>query len=504
MQTSFTTLPPEILLKIVSLLELHDVARIRQSCKRLQEIAQDKSIWGSLLANQRSNYPIPPWLDFSKSPASLRSISQVDLERAVVTIQRVARAWRRKRPTPLRVQPRLGDMLLTLEMFLDRWLLVVYAEGLICLWDTASKSMLPLGTSGTTSRAKFCARLVDENEDRQTRWTSCAAQLSDDSQKLVILCNIDPLPTPSCRVYEISLKANASSKLIATVRLPEQEIIRAISFTDKMLILSRGSAINFVDINNKPRRNLTWNAAIDIRMFSRHIFVFKSRSIEVHDMDSLIGSSQREFTAIPIAKHFFQNTTYREVKFSDSSISTGEQLDISFQAFAYDVLQGLFNYSIHFQARPDHPPDFTVALVNIYPLASHVVPQFSHLLPSDVNLLTPSPTPVDTVRRAFRPTNPSSRGFISAYTIGSQAKRAVWAERVRGSTLREIQVWDRSETVNVDGDFQQPGEIERIPVHSLPSPDLREDITRCALSESTGLIVLGNRAGELFLLDVDL
>lgn len=59
-----------------------------------------------------------------------------------------------------------------------------------------------------------------------------------------------------CKVYEVALGPGASFKLVAAVRLPTAEIIRSISFSDNMLVLSRGSAINLIDITKKPRRNL--------------------------------------------------------------------------------------------------------------------------------------------------------------------------------------------------------------------------------------------------------
>lgn len=86
----------------------------------------------------------------------------------------------------------MGDMLFMLEMFLDRWLLVIYAEGLVYLWDTMSDPMAPPGRLGTTSRARICAKLSDEDKDRQARWTSCAARVTDDGQKLVVLLNMKP------------------------------------------------------------------------------------------------------------------------------------------------------------------------------------------------------------------------------------------------------------------------------------------------------------------------
>lgn len=208
-------------------------------------------------------------------------------------------------------------------------------------------------------------------------------------------------------------------------------------------------------------------------MFNRYLFVFKARSIEVHNMDRLLETTQREFTAIPFAKHFFQNTTFRDVKFSTPTITLDNQLEIKFQVFAYDVLQGLFNFAIHLQVHPEHPPLFSVTLLNIYALTNHVVSQFARLL-SDPDLLTPSPTPTNETRSPFRQTNLSSRGFVSAYAVGPRAKRAVWVERIRGSTLREVQIWsDTGMSADEEATNGPPGEIERVAVHRINSPDLR-------------------------------
>lgn len=479
-------------------------------------ISQDRSVWDALLAKQRLKYPVPPWLN----PASSSSVplSSVDLERAVLATHRVAQAWPQARPVPFRVQPRQGDMLLWLEIFIDRWLLVVYAEGLAYLWDTVSDPMAPPGSLSTNSRIRICAKLVDEHENR-ARWTSCAAQVSDGGEKLIVLLNMRPTTKPYCCVYEVALKANSSFKLLTSVRLNEPEIIRTISFHDNILLLSRGSAINLVDISNKPSRDILvlspysddledmWNATLELRVFHRYVFVFKARSFEVHSLDSLLNTTQHEITATPISQHLFQNTTFREVKVSNPTqptVAVGDIFDIQFQVFAYDVLQGLFHYSIRFQALPEQPPHFTITLPGIYPLTAQLASHYSRLLP-EPDLLTPSPTPTNEARHAFRSVmNPSSRGFVSAYAVGSQGRRAVWVERIRGSTTREVHVWSRPGTTDdetIPG--EPPKEIERIPVFSIASPDLREDITRCALSESMGLIVLGNRAGELFMLDVD-
>lgn len=225
-----------------------------------------------------------------------------------------------------------------------------------------------------------------------------------------------------------------------------------------------------------PHISHQWNGTIEVRVFHRYLFAFKARSIEVHAMDSLLGTTQCEFTAIPVAKRFFQNTTFRDIRISTpvTPVTTaGDQIETKFQIFAYDVLQGLFNYAIHFQTQPDQLPLFTVVLLNIYPLSNHVVPQFARLLP-DLDSHTPSPTPTNETRSAFRQVNLSSRGFLSAHAIGPQAKRAVWVERVRGDTTREVQVWSSPGEPD-DGEMNDgpPGEIQRIAIHTITSPDLR-------------------------------
>ncbi|EKM82030.1 hypothetical protein AGABI1DRAFT_126380 [Agaricus bisporus var. burnettii JB137-S8] len=488
----FIELPPEILLGIVALLELTDIARIRQSCRRLRDVAQDRTVWSSRLAQQRLLYPVPPWFTFSgTSPV-------VDIENAVVSTHRVAQAWPRRRREPFKVKPTMGTMLIALEMFLDRWLLLVYGDGSLHLWDTAFESL------DSDSRYKVCAELIDKTADiSQPVWVTCSAQVSDDGQKLIVLLN-GPSRHAFCSVYEVALRPNASFQLIARGRVSTSAISRTTSIVDNIIILSRGSKIILVDISENPRRDprreSLWNGAIEIRVFDRYLFAFKARCIEVHNMDDLLASTETKITLTPISESIFRSVTFRDAKYSTPTITFDNgQLEIKFEAFANDVLAGLFHYEIHFQRRETHPPIFDVTLLHIYPLADHVVNK--HWLPLTPELITPSPTPTNEYANAFRPTNLSAKGFLTTFTIGSNAKRAVWVERVRGSTVREIHVWENS---SVFGDRDLNGEIESYPVYTIASLDLREDVTRCALSESTGLIVWGNRAGDLYFLDVDI
>ncbi|KAL1762742.1 hypothetical protein FB107DRAFT_285184 [Schizophyllum commune] len=145
----------------------------------------------------------------------------------------------------------------------------------------------------------------------------------------------------------------------------------------------------------------------------------------------------------------------------------------------------------------------------------------------------------------------SARGFVSAFALGPRARRAVWVERRRGSTLREIFAWDWRESMvevtpveedaggsgdsagktdvddasqsgdagregAVDGDsgsatpdardashelaVEAPREMTGAAVFMLESYDLRDDITHCTFSETEGIILFGTRAGGVFLL----
>ncbi|KAL1696708.1 hypothetical protein GGG16DRAFT_120927 [Schizophyllum commune] len=145
----------------------------------------------------------------------------------------------------------------------------------------------------------------------------------------------------------------------------------------------------------------------------------------------------------------------------------------------------------------------------------------------------------------------SARGFVSAFALGPRARRAVWVERRRGSTLREIFAWDWRESMvevtpveevvagssgtveemdvddasqtgdagresAVDGNLgsatsdgndaphalavEAPREMTGAAVFTLESYDLRDDITHCTFSETEGIILFGTRAGGVYLL----
>ena len=149
---------------------------------------------------------------------------------------------------------------------------------------------------------------------------------------------------------------------------------------------------------------------------------------------------------------------------------------------AYDVIQGLFHFKVEvfvpslephspvLGARPrplvdfDREPKLTVTQIGVYPLglpprlspATSASPSAStslqHSHPITHRPGTDSPTPTFSHSHflqsighlAHGTSSGPARGFISAFCMGDQGLRAVWVERRRGGTTREIQVWSRS------------------------------------------------------------
>lgn len=86
--------------------------------------------------------------------------------------------------------------------------------------------------------------------------------------------------------------------------------------------------------------------------------------------------------------------------------------------------------------------------------------------------ISPVVTPTITPRNYMPGFGNGTRGFVSTLALGPQGKRAIWIERRRGSTVREVHVWwlreenaSNSELRNID--------IPRCAIYSLASYDLR-------------------------------
>jgi len=72
----------------------------------------------------------------------------------------------------------------------------------------------------------------------------------------------------------------------------------------------------------------------------------------------------------------------------------------------------------------------------------------------------------------------TARGFLSAYAVGPQGTRAIWIERKRASTIREVQVWGLARP---EDDESVAAGSERRVVYSVTSYDLRGELSAILL-----------------------
>lgn len=202
-----------------------------------------------------------------------------------------------------------------------------------------------------------------------------------------------------------------------------------------------------------------------------YILIFTAKSIELHDFVSLLRHGTSEPSTWPPLKYYFP-MTFRDVSLSDCSysrshISETDTYTTSF--FAYDMIQGLFQYVVQLTLpfEPSAlPPSVQVTLMGIYPLG-----RFAGLTPMQTASFNSSQEQSYLMRLASRQSrnasNDSTRGFIIAHAIGPQAMRGVWIERKRSSPLREIQVWSKQALSSDLDSVSMSPEIERRVVYSV-------------------------------------
>jgi len=229
-----------------------------------------------------------------------------------------------------------------------------------------------------------------------------------------------------------------------------------------MYSFGKNSSVLLSDVSSQ------WNGTIAIRFAGPYVLVVKTHSVELCPLPPAFQLANNPQPHLPILKHTFSHTTFREVSISgpvstsDSETESTRQM-ISFGILAYDVIQGLFHYSIHINiphmtanTPSPAPPSLDVKLVGVYAMANNIralsPPTFSahsgflgQTVPPGFPLLQDAHT-LTPLQMAMPETlgggsSHAGRGFVAALCLGPQAKRAVWIERRRGSTVREVIVW---------------------------------------------------------------
>ncbi len=129
-----------------------------QSCRRASGLAKDRALWIAFYHRQTYELPTPYPLGHFSCNGLESDTRTSDIETLVLTVNRTENTWLlpRSKPRSLsriptynfdyplmssRIDP---GAILSIDVLLNRWLLAVYQEGQVELWDLAPQT-LPCG-----------------------------------------------------------------------------------------------------------------------------------------------------------------------------------------------------------------------------------------------------------------------------------------------------------------------------------------------------------------------
>ncbi|OJT11205.1 hypothetical protein TRAPUB_12249 [Trametes pubescens] len=481
--------PDEIILEIIYYLSLQEVTALRKTCRRLRDTTQDHSVWLHILRREGEHLPLPRHIaDLS----SLVQLSSAQLEAVVRRLCTVNRTWLLSRThyfspghrqscalDPIFDNDDGARSIYSIEIFLDRWLLCIYHEKLVEIWDLDSVIDDP-------HKPILC---TSQNIRGAGSFSSAITHLDEDSNLLTIAVSCHEL----CQVLQVQLRpssvffaieesedlADVQFTLIADIPIISPVLcLRAMDPSQALLLLSLPSSFHLLNWATGQRINVQmlaeeeeelWNGVVGATFLtSRHILVLKAHSIEIctlldapHSARSEASAEATTGSAPPsgsathplrfsethmgamVRSHHLTNTTFRGASFARPTVHfpsphlpaghpDSDTTKVSTSFLAFDVLRGLFHFSVEITLPLPPAAHDTAAPVDVHIqlLASHnmALPVFPH---PQVGALSP--------RSGFSHGN---RGFVSACALGPTGRRGVWVERRRGAVRRVVYGFD--------------------------------------------------------------
>lgn len=145
--------------------------------------------------------------------------------------------------------PHPGEVILGLELFLDRWLISIYADGLVYLWDT---------DADITSLLDSLCAVLHRNTDH---WSSFAASIQDSGDSIILALASEP---PLVSIVSNSMFTNHISRdariFIYNIRLSNPStfdlimelegrplLLRHVDPNRHVLSFSRGCDVELID-----------------------------------------------------------------------------------------------------------------------------------------------------------------------------------------------------------------------------------------------------------------
>ncbi|KAI0357986.1 hypothetical protein OH77DRAFT_1421245 [Trametes cingulata] len=616
-------LPDEILLQIIHHLDLQDIIALRKTCRRLRDPTQDRSVWLHILRHQGHHLPLPYHIT---DPSAWTHIPSEQLETIIRRLFTIDRTWLSPRThyfvpghrqscalDPIFDNDDGARSIYSLEIFLERWLLCIYHEKLVEIWDLDSVLHDP-------NKPLLC---TSQNIKGNGSFSSAITHLDEATNLLTVAVSCHEL----CEVLQVQLRPSSTLlpvddsedlddihfRCIADVPIPSPILcLRAVDPSRSLLLLSLPSSFHLLNWATGQRTTVhmlheeeeeLWNGVVVATFLtSRHILVLKAHSIELctlidsdrpshthpppsnPDPDALSSSPthpssssttissrpQQTHMCAVVHSHYHPSATFRGASFArpvvhrpsphlGAASREHEPTKVSTSFLAFDVLRGLFHYSVEVILPPSiSPPDSPVSDAYTHPAPPPPIDVHIQLL-STHNMALPVPLPPATFADAAPPLHPTptsapalaehagagtgagtgtfprsgfghgTRGFVSACALGPAGRRGVWVERRRGAVRRVVYGFDavgrigvgdedadeslreevegsdaeeiETEPMGVDvmngGLSGRAGAIEGKEVYEVNSYDLRDDITHIAFAEATGLIAVGTRKGEI-------
>ncbi|KAA1468920.1 hypothetical protein DENSPDRAFT_834417 [Dentipellis sp. KUC8613] len=462
----FLRIPAEIVFAISAFLDIPDVLTLRKTCRFLSLLSRDKGLWLEHLRSQQSSLPLPHKArDYELST----SLSSSEIERIVTTAQKVEAAWPLERSTVTTLGGIPADKvcpdILYLTALADAWVLCVYGNGSIALWDISVRD-----GEAQHSRPPLCWQLWGRDP-----WTSAIASV-DPSHDAILLAVTGTqnrlIPGSATVLMRIPLKAGGAMESLPadpsnitsqetefndvdTLFGADAQIVRAIDPAQQLIAFSRSMYIDIVhwpsntgitiDTHTEDLEQL-WNGIIGLQFVGPYILCVKARTLELYPVTYPFPASSSYFVPsslgppchsgkrqiLPgirstgilqpvtcLAKYTFPGTTFRGVSISSptgrcvsASRPAGDSTPMSSLSFvAHDILRGVFHYhtqivtaSAEGTSSPP-PPLLRVKLAGAHDMSNGIP------------------------------------GFISAAALGPQGCRGVWIERTKNVTARRVCVF---------------------------------------------------------------
>ncbi|KAJ8095026.1 hypothetical protein PM082_010244 [Marasmius tenuissimus] len=441
--------------------------------------------------------------------SSETGLSGKEIEDMVVVNSLIDEMWLLPRETAIRkLEPKIGECLLGIEFLLDRWVLGVYADGFLNIWDLAAGEQGCIWNHARMEREK------------------CSSYVANfDSETLRVTLGMMTIATAPIRqaamIYEIQLSDMGPPvfNILCTFPISSSSIIRQLDLSRRFVILSRQCTVNILRWNddcdvvleqdtNSIRTHLEeleemYTTIHALKVIDPYLFVLKTRSVELHPLPQGLLLESCRTISFPVLRHQFRTYNFRAFYLTD--IETREDSYV-LKFLASDVIQGLFLFRaiVTIPSDDQNDPTLTVETLYVYPMAPGIPVRRSGPSPDKAALVADAGPQERLVHNTGHVRSPF---FISACALGPQGKRGVWIERRRGVMDKNIVACrftpetlqrDNADSEDPDLPILLAGQI----VHTLRSYDLNEDLMHCVFGEVGGCILLGNRSGHVLVLDI--